>query len=297
MECPVCRHNNIIERPKSYSCECGLIIWKQISGKAISPDIVRQLLETGHTAVLEGFRSQRTGKSFSASLVLSGKKITFEFSDRKSISSDSPKTCRDAIFVRVESGNSGSVSLNISNPVNVTASVNYGLVPSRMAECLGCITAVRLVKHRLPGAKPRINFSLNNLEFSRYILRERTPRNREIRNAVEQLWDLLKEFTWEAQYKQTRRSRLKGSPQADKFPYGIFPWLKVKTQADEKNIYVELPGCPAVTAQFQASIRNFQPSGDGGFSIPSASERALWAWVNTVRGDYVDSKTRESSTQ
>jgi hypothetical protein len=286
VHCPICR-KSLVERPKSYSCDCGLIIWKQICGKTITPEIAEQLLKNGRTGTLDGFKSPKSGKAFSASLVLRDKKVAFEFPGQESTpeNSEQPKVKNGVIYVRVESGNSGSVTLNIGSPVNLTATINYGLVPSRMAECLGCMTAVRLINHHLTN-KPRISLNLNNLEFSRYILCERTPRSREIKSAVEQLWELLKDFTWEAQHQPQKKSRLKGSPQTDKFPPGVFPWLKINPIKDGENIWVDLPNYPDVKAQFQASLRTAQSAEDGRYMLPLTTEKALWAWVNTVTGGH-----------
>ncbi|HEX2109988.1 MAG TPA: DNA topoisomerase 3 [Gaiellaceae bacterium] len=64
---------------------CGFVIWKQIAGRTITPEIARQLIEEGRTRdVLSGFRS-RNKKPFRARLVLNGEgKVEFEFPTARS---------------------------------------------------------------------------------------------------------------------------------------------------------------------------------------------------------------------
>ena len=82
----------IRENARAYGCTswksreepgCGFVIWKRIAGRAVTPEIARQLLEEGRTRdVLTGFKS-RAGKSFRARLVLTGEgKVEFEFPER-----------------------------------------------------------------------------------------------------------------------------------------------------------------------------------------------------------------------
>lgn len=70
-ECPLCG-SSVAEREKGYFCtsrECPFVIWKQISGKTITPSIAEQLLQKRRTSELKGFKS-KSGSSFSASLIL-----------------------------------------------------------------------------------------------------------------------------------------------------------------------------------------------------------------------------------
>ena len=63
----------------------GLRINRVILGKQLSPDDVRALLSKGRTGLIQGFRSNRTHKTFDATLVLNKDgKIGFEFPPRKS---------------------------------------------------------------------------------------------------------------------------------------------------------------------------------------------------------------------
>jgi len=93
--CPRCGAETgeiIRENSRAFGCTswksreesgCGFVIWKQIAGRTITPEIARQLLEEGRTRdVLSGFRS-RNKKPFRARLVLNGEgKIEFEFPER-----------------------------------------------------------------------------------------------------------------------------------------------------------------------------------------------------------------------
>lgn len=264
-----------------------------MAGRKITPEIAVQLLEKGRTPVLEGFRS-RTGKIFNATLVLQGKKVVFEFQNGKGnsnkednrVRSESANRDKNAIRIRVESGNSGAVHLFIGQPINFVCDVSYGLVSSRLAECLGCMTAARLVKHRLKDVSGvRLIFSLNNLDFSRYLLRERSPRDAEVKKAVGHLWDLLQGFAgWEARFAPAKKPRLRGGPRADKFPRGVFPWLDVSVANKGDGLEVRLPDCPDVHAQFRASIFKAVPGEGGRFNVPASAEQALLAWLNAVKG-------------
>jgi DNA topoisomerase III len=90
--CPRCGEGTLIENRKGYGCStwkspdepgCGFVIWKTISGKPITEEIVRELVANGRTRELPGFRS-RAGKPFRAMLVLDPQDeqpVRFEFKD------------------------------------------------------------------------------------------------------------------------------------------------------------------------------------------------------------------------
>jgi hypothetical protein len=92
--CPRCGKGTLIENRKGYGCStwkspdepgCGFVIWKTITGKAITEEIVRELVANGRTRELPGFRS-RAGKPFRAMLVLdpqAEKPVTLEFKPRR----------------------------------------------------------------------------------------------------------------------------------------------------------------------------------------------------------------------
>ncbi|HAI20636.1 MAG TPA: hypothetical protein DCM14_01830 [Clostridiales bacterium UBA8153] len=62
---------------------CTLRVPGYLSGKVIDRELVETLLHDGRTSVLTGFRSQRTGRGFSARLVLAAEGVAFEFPQRK----------------------------------------------------------------------------------------------------------------------------------------------------------------------------------------------------------------------
>ncbi len=69
------------------------MIWKRVAGRAITPEIARQLLEEGRTReVLSGFKS-RAGKPFRARLVLTPEgKVEFDFPARPARDAGSAET-------------------------------------------------------------------------------------------------------------------------------------------------------------------------------------------------------------
>ncbi len=72
--CPLCNQGEIIESPRAYGCArwrdgCGLTIWKTVAGHRLGRQEITQLIEQGHTDVIDGFRS-KAGKPFSARLRL-----------------------------------------------------------------------------------------------------------------------------------------------------------------------------------------------------------------------------------
>lgn len=88
--CPKCG-GEIRENNKAYGCSnwkendgsCKVTIWKEICGRAITPEEAKQLLTTGETDVLDGFVSRKTGKTFSAKLVFRDGRAQFEFPPRQ----------------------------------------------------------------------------------------------------------------------------------------------------------------------------------------------------------------------
>ncbi len=69
--CPRCDGGTIRERGKVYGCDgdgCDVHVFRTMSGREITPDECRVLLERGHTELLDGFTSRRTGNAFSAGL-------------------------------------------------------------------------------------------------------------------------------------------------------------------------------------------------------------------------------------
>jgi hypothetical protein len=273
MRCPRC--GNIVSvTTKQYQCGC-LKVPKEILKKEITLEILHKLLTDSKVGPLDGFISTRTGKPFSASLVIKDGGVKFDFGEKESTGT---------VRIRVHSGSSGTVSVFIRGAVNKSFDTSYGHVSSRMAECLGCITAINIIKHQVPAPKLKLEFSLNNLDFSRYILKERIPRDREIKSALEYLFRTLSEFSgWQAYFKPEKRPKLSGSPQARKFPQGIFPWLDIDISEHDTGLYVKLPDSPDVRAQFLASLQKAVPLEDNTYTLPKAVKSVLMAWVSTVK--------------
>lgn len=76
--CP-CGKGEITNSPRAWNCEgCNSTIWKEIAGKKISFDSAIKLLK-GETIKIEGFKSKKTKKKFSANIKLVDGKVKFEF--------------------------------------------------------------------------------------------------------------------------------------------------------------------------------------------------------------------------
>lgn len=269
MRCPTCG-KRIRELNKSYACDC-LNIPKVILQQRITKDIIQELMVSGRTKILDGFISNKTGKRFSAALVIRDKKVDFEFTGKSNM-----------VNIRVHSGNSGTAHVTIKGAMYKEFKISYGHVSSRMAECLACITAANLVKHNMKGAK--LDISLNNLDFSRYILRERTPRDKEIKSALEHLFVLLGCFNeWRARYAPKKRPELTGSPQSKGYPRGVFPDLDAAISEENGRLRVVLSGGPDVQTQFTASLKKAEPDGEKTYSLPATARNALMAWIYSVR--------------
>lgn len=77
------------EGKKNWYCEnytrCDFKIWKEISGKKIPESEVKKLLEKRESGLIKGFKSKKTGKEFSAYLVLGDDNtLSFKFQKNKS---------------------------------------------------------------------------------------------------------------------------------------------------------------------------------------------------------------------
>ena len=80
--CPACG-GSVIESAKGYGCSnwqsgCRFVIWKTIAGRKISKTNAKTMLNSGKTAMLNGFKS-KSGKPFSARLKLEATDVKFEF--------------------------------------------------------------------------------------------------------------------------------------------------------------------------------------------------------------------------
>ncbi|MGQ9498713.1 MAG: topoisomerase C-terminal repeat-containing protein [Desulfotomaculales bacterium] len=285
MLCPLCG-SGIEERPRSYTCGgCGLVIWKKIAGRCLAREEVEFLLRERRTGVLQGFRS-RDGRTFSAALVLQDGEVRLDYAESRAAGN---------LKVRVESGRSGTVRVSLSGACSVELVVDFGLVPSRLAECLGVITACKLAEHRVGKAdRLSVSLSVNNRDFARYALRERIPSRPEIRRAVEHMWETLGRFGgWELCYEPRRRVRLAGGTVSERFPRGVFPWLRAEVRSGGSEIYVALPECPAVRAQFLASVRTAKFE-QGEFVVPKTAEKVVRAWLAAVKGNFMGKAPQKS---
>jgi len=283
MRCPTCgRHVTMTD--KSYICDC-VTVPKAILGKEITPEILHELLTNRQTRVLDGFISKKNNKKFSAALAIEGKEVKFKFGEDQKGGGIDPSRGQE-VRIRVYSGHSGSAYVSIKGAADKEFQVNYGHVSSRMAECLACITAAALLKHSLKNiAGIKLIISLNNLDFSRYILKERIPRDKDMKNALDNLFTMLEGFkSWTARYEPEKRPRLAGSPYSDQFPLGVFPGIDVKTEEKDDRLVVMLPpGRPDVQAQFTASIRYAVPDREASYILPLKLRPALMAWINRVK--------------
>lgn len=276
VNCPNCG-SPITVSSNTYQCGCARLP-RVVAGRSLSPEEAMQLLKTGSTEVLNSFVS-RAGKNFSARLLFRDGKVVFDFPDRNG---HSPKSSGE-VFIRAESFHSGTAAFHISGPLKKSAEMSFGVVPARLAECLALITALKCVRHSSDQQILKAVVSLNNLDLSRYMLRERVPRNKEIRQAVEYAVALLDGFaSWTVEFKPQKRPRLRGSNADARFPRGAFPWLKAEIRDLGSEVEISLPDDPAVVANFRASIRTAFGEG-GAFRVPAAAGKAVRAWAATVR--------------
>jgi DNA topoisomerase-3 len=88
-KCPICG-GNVFENTRNYGCGnwktkgCKFVIWKEIAGAEITPEIAHELLENGATTETLKFHSRKTGHDFEAGLALDADgQIKFTFPPRK----------------------------------------------------------------------------------------------------------------------------------------------------------------------------------------------------------------------
>jgi DNA topoisomerase-3 len=84
-KCPKCS-KPLNENSAGFFCEpqCGLKIWKTVSGKKIPAKNIEELLSKGRTGIIKGFVSQRNNKKFDAVLILNEEgKAVFNFDHQK----------------------------------------------------------------------------------------------------------------------------------------------------------------------------------------------------------------------
>jgi DNA topoisomerase-3 len=88
-KCPLCG-GNMRDGKKGWYCEnyagspkCGFSVWKEISGKKIPETEAKKIFEKGKSGLINGFVSKKTGKKFSAYLVIEDDRVVFSFPDKK----------------------------------------------------------------------------------------------------------------------------------------------------------------------------------------------------------------------
>lgn len=101
-KCPLCGRD-VVRGKYSYGCKgykdgCGFKVGINICGRVISVSNIKLLLETGHTAKIQGFISKKSGKSFDASLKLDNGKAVFDFSGPNSVLNQSAVLKYDSYF-------------------------------------------------------------------------------------------------------------------------------------------------------------------------------------------------------
>jgi DNA topoisomerase-3 len=81
VKCPNCGALKLKEDYRTYSCEtCGFRVFKNIASRQLSPEEAAVLFSERRVGPLDGFRSNKTGRPFSATLVLNKEnKPVFEF--------------------------------------------------------------------------------------------------------------------------------------------------------------------------------------------------------------------------
>ena len=86
--CPKCKKSKIRFYPKVVKCvdpDCGLVVFRNKSEKELSDKQITELLTTGKTSVIKGFKSKgKDGKPFDASLKFDEDfRLIFDFSEKK----------------------------------------------------------------------------------------------------------------------------------------------------------------------------------------------------------------------
>ncbi|ATS86738.1 MULTISPECIES: DNA topoisomerase [Xanthomonas] len=84
--CPKCKTGQIVQGMRTFDCKagCGFTLWREVAGRPLSTQEVEQLLRDGATKPLDGFKSRKTKRSFSAALRLDDEfKVAFVFEERE----------------------------------------------------------------------------------------------------------------------------------------------------------------------------------------------------------------------
>jgi len=77
--CPLCK-KELVDRQVCLACRCGFTLWKTIAGKELPQLNIDQIIESGETEPISGFKS-RAGKLFTAKLKVDEDKraVLFQF--------------------------------------------------------------------------------------------------------------------------------------------------------------------------------------------------------------------------
>lgn len=297
MSCYHCKIGELIERPKSYTCtKCGLIIWKLMSGKQIDKLLATELFTKGHTEILDGFVSKKN-KPFKASLSISSDgEVKYKFPEKEPVKREPVKSVQQTnkisvpdVDVRLEANKLGVVNIYIRGTVEQSLRVDYGIKPTHITECLALITAIKIINFRSPLVTT-INISCSSQNFSKYLIKERNPRDKLMREIMSYLYKILEKFThWTAVYEKNKYL-YQQEPLLSRFPFGAFPWMKSMASARkvENGILVQLPDDPAVKAQFLASFWKVEAVGGKyngetvEYMVSVNAENALKTWMATV---------------
>lgn len=82
--CPKCGSNIRLGEKSAWCKNCGFTVWRNVAGKTLNDNSMRALLAEGHTSLLKGFVSRKTGKEFNAIVNLEQDgSLTLEFENKR----------------------------------------------------------------------------------------------------------------------------------------------------------------------------------------------------------------------
>ena len=83
IRCPECKSEMEINRGGAFCDDCGIRVWREIAGKSLTDEQLKELVERRRLEGLSGFRS-RKGRTFRADLVLNENyEVEFSFPEKK----------------------------------------------------------------------------------------------------------------------------------------------------------------------------------------------------------------------
>lgn len=301
MQCSSCVVD-LKEESKLLKCpKCGLTIWKQTFGHIMTKTEIEELLKNGETKELTFISKER--KPFKARLAIRGTRVELVFENQRGGSQTGDNQANSNIVrLRAESQQPGSVNLTIQTGAQrYNTQINFGLSSTRECECLALIAAADFVKYNSDGYKNMsLNIELNSQEFTNYLLKETTPRDKGMRNLVAYAWGKLSIFkSFIAIYKPQKKMKLEGTNISKFYPKGLFPGLEKRVAVDAAEIFVFLPANPAVCKQFFASFHKAQrldvededsETSTGAdeeaeaitFTLPASYSESVEAWFDAV---------------